>query len=81
MDGILILTGLALTTAFSFSVALLLGWAMLAGLLRLLPASTPRLPFVSPAPLAATATRARRPRVVVTQMDATSRKRYTVRVA
>jgi hypothetical protein len=81
MESLLTVTGLALTTAFSFSVALLFGWATLAGLLRLLPAAAPGLQIVPPAPVMVAAGRIRRPRVVLTQAKSRSRKMYTVRVA
>ena len=81
MESILTITGLALTTTFSFSVALLFGWAALAGLLRLLPATAPGLQVVKPAPLTVAAGRSRRPRVILTQAKSRSRKLYTVRVA
>ena len=85
MESILALTGLALTSAFSFGVALLLGWMTLAGLLHLLPASTPGLRIVPPvrtsAHVAALPARNRRARVIVTETKNRSRKMYTVRTA
>jgi hypothetical protein len=81
MESILTVTGLALTTAFSFSVALLFGWATLAGLLRLLPAAAPRLKIDTPAPVTVATGRIRRPRVILTQANSRSRKMYTIRVA
>lgn len=79
MESFLTITGLALTTAFSFSLALLLAWVSLAGLLRLMPATSPGLQLVKP--VAVAAQRARRPRVVLTQAKSRSRAVYTVRVA
>jgi hypothetical protein len=81
MESILTVTGLALTTAFSFCVALLFGWATLAGLLRLLPAAAPDLQIIKPALVTVAAGRSRRPRVVLTQAKSCSRRMYTVRVA
>lgn len=85
MESILTFAGLALTTAFSFSLALLLGWTALAGLLRLLPAGAPVLRNVTPIRAAArTAVKSgenRRARVVVSETKNRSGKMYTVRTA
>lgn len=81
MESILTVTGLALTTAFSFSVALLFGWATLAGLLRLQPATAPTLQAIKLHPVPVMAIRTRRPRVVLVQAKSRSRTMYTVRVA
>ena len=85
METILEISGLALTTAVSFTVAWLLGWMALAGLVRLLPASTPCVRLVQPVALAqrvpAASRGCRRARVVVSEARNRSRKMYTVRVA
>lgn len=85
MQTILEISGLALTTAVSFTLAWLLGWMALAGLVRLLPASAPRVegaPPVALAPRMIAASRgSRRARVVVSEARSRSRKMYTVRVA
>ena len=82
METILEISGLALTTAVSFTVAWLLGWMALAGLVRLLPASTPRVQPVALAQRVPAASRGcRRARVVVSEARNRSRKMYTVRVA
>jgi hypothetical protein len=83
MESILALTGLALTSAFSFGVALVLGWSALAGLLRLLPASAPAMTKVTPIRHAGRLPAAprvnQRARVVVTEARNRSGKMYTVR--
>lgn len=85
MESILALTGLALTTAFSFCVALLLGWTALAALLHLLPASVPTMRSVTPirvaAQMAVKPGGNQRARVVVTEARNRSGKMYTVRTA
>ena len=85
MESILALTGLALTSVFSFGAALLLGWMTLAGLLHLLPASAPGLRIVPPVRTSAHAAvlpaRNRRARVIVTETKNRSGKMYTVRTA
>ena len=86
MENILTLAGLALTAAFSFSLALVLGWMALAGLLRLLPCGARQVENAEPAravatiPLAA-ARPPRRVRVVVAATRNRSGKVYTVRTA
>src|ERR1700687_1420338 len=54
MENILTLAGLALTAAFSFSLALVLGWMALAGLLRLLPCGARQVENAEPARAVAT---------------------------
>ncbi len=85
METILEISGLAVTTAVSFTVAWLLGWMALAGLVRLLPASAPRIESATrvalPARVSAASRGSRRPRVVVSEARGRSRKMYTVRVA
>ena len=85
MENILTLAGLALTATFSFSLAVLLGWTTLAGLLRLLPVSATRFENARPeraaAPVALASARPRRIRVVVAAAKNRSGKVYSVRTA
>lgn len=83
MENILTLAGLALTAAFSFSLAVLLGWATLAGLLRLLPVSATRFENAkrAAAPVSLASARPRRVRVVVAAAKNRSGKIYSVRTA
>jgi hypothetical protein len=91
MENILTLAGLTATAVFSFSLALLLGWMALAGLLRLLPGNARQVKNAEPARAAATiplaasiplaVIRPRRVRVVVAATRNRSGKVYTVRTA
>ena len=88
MESFLTLAGLAMISALSFCLALLLGWSALGGLLRLLPAGGPvartAVQNVRPirgAAIAHTRANARRVRVVVTDAKNRSGKIYAIRTA
>jgi hypothetical protein len=89
MESFLTFAGLALTSALSFSLALLLGWVTLACLLRLLPACAPVthpagqtvLPIREAAAVPSANRDHRRVRVVVTNARNHSGKVYAIRVA
>jgi hypothetical protein len=93
MEDILRIAGLALTSALSFTLALLLGWSALAGLLRLLPASAPAEKMLArpaiqnvmhireAAAVPAASRGGQRVRVVVTNARNRSGKIYAVRTA